>query len=113
MLAFSQNYGKVEYMGKEIHLNSTFFQDFYTAYKEKWYAYECQNIYYSVVDLLKDESTIIKIDEAKRLSWKSNRSFPYCDNCKASKRSKKCAGSIWLQVFIPTLEIYIKYDLKL
>lgn len=104
LLAFSQEYGTINYMGKEFQITSDFFKKLNEEYRKKDYSYECQQVYYAVVDLLKSDETILYIDEAKRISWNSHVHFPYCDDCKTSKHNRRCAGSIFKYIVIPVVE---------
>jgi len=49
------------------------------------------------------------IDEAKRISMGGtfNIDFPYCTDCKASKRDKNCANFMLYSVLLPLVEIYV------
>jgi hypothetical protein len=111
---FSQGYGTIQYMGKKININSEFFGLLNAYYEYKIYHIpyppkKTQKIYYTLVDFMKKNSTIIYVDEAKRISWHgdSNLDFPYCIDCKSSKRDKSCSSYLLYYVLLPVVEDYI------
>lgn len=110
LLSFSKTYGTIQYMGKTFEIESAFFQSLNAEYNAKGLNQKYQKIYFATVDLLKENSTVIIVDEAKRMSWDSIIIYQYNSNGKASKSDKARAGYIIHNVLLPVIERYASYN---
>ncbi len=111
IIAFSQEYGTIKYMGHKVSITSEFFQSLNRKYNDVMYTdSKTQKIYYSLVDFLKKSNALLEVDEAKRISWHatSTTDFPYGDYAKVSKRDSKIASIILYDVLLPVIETYAR-----
>lgn len=118
--AKAQDYCTLQYWGKEIKIDRTFFQILNDKYKLfmidrathwRYYDYTDYNeIFIGIVSNLKNPSFTIIVDEANQLSYLNEyNSWPNSNASNKNKKNRTRAGWIFYEVLLPALQDFANY----
>ena len=113
--SFAQNYGKINYWGKLIPIDQSFFKQTNIEFgpflvdsrNYKYYDYnDYEKIYADCIEALKDPNSTIIVSESNNLSFSGNMVMPGFGDKKRSKKSTERAINISRQVLLPAIQTF-------
>lgn len=119
--AHAQDYGKLEYWGKNYDLDRSFFEylnqnmDYFTkvtAPQLRWFdARDYSEIYVGTVEYLKNKNNAIIVTEANQLQFRSATDIMpgQSNEPKRSKKSSARAVTVLYSVVLPSLQQFVKH----
>lgn len=111
----AQSYGKINYWGKIIPIDQTFFKQTNIEFgpflmdsrNYKFYDYnDYEKIYADCIEALKDPNSTIIVSESNNLSFSGNKVMPGFGDKKRSKKSTERAINIAKLVLLPAIQTF-------